>query len=98
MDEKNNQDAGGLCRQLGGDVLDEGSHLSSSIMVEEYKRNTGTWSLDAKTSLDSEVINSVPDSIFSIGLQNFDASTTGRRDPSLEDLNYKQQIQNITRI
>ena len=95
---KTTKTLGGLCRKLGGDVLDEGSHLSSSIMVEEYERNTGTWSLDAKTSLDSEVINSVPDSIFSIGLQNFDASTTGRRDPSLEDLTYKQQIQNITRI
>ncbi|KAL0878201.1 hypothetical protein Bca101_027907 [Brassica carinata] len=66
MDERNNKDAGGLCRKLGGDVLDEGPHLSSSIMVEECERTTGARSLDAETSPDSEVINSVPDSIVSI--------------------------------
>ncbi|KAF8103592.1 hypothetical protein N665_0188s0518 [Sinapis alba] len=59
-DEKKNQDAGVLCRKLA--VLDEGTHLSSSIMVEECERATGTRSLDAETSPDSEVINSVPDS------------------------------------
>ncbi|CAH8305233.1 unnamed protein product [Eruca vesicaria subsp. sativa] len=69
MDEKNNQDAGGLSRKLGGDVLDKGPHLSSSIMVEECERTTGTRSLDAETSPDSEVINSVPDSIIGIGLK-----------------------------
>ncbi|KAF8092644.1 hypothetical protein N665_0407s0023 [Sinapis alba] len=69
MDEKNNQDAGRLFRKLGGDVLDQGPHLSSSIMVEECERTTGTRSLDAETSPDSEVINSVPDSIVSLGLK-----------------------------
>ncbi|KAJ4867056.1 histone methyltransferases(H3-K4 specific) [Raphanus sativus] len=68
-DEKKNQDAEGLCRKLGGDVLDEGTHLSSSIMVEECERATGTRSLDAETSPDSEVINSVPDSTVSNGLK-----------------------------
>lgn len=68
-DEKINQDAGGLCRKLGCDVLDEDPHLSSSIMVEECERATGTGSLDAETSPDSEVINSVPESIVSIGLK-----------------------------
>ncbi|ESQ27388.1 hypothetical protein EUTSA_v10017998mg [Eutrema salsugineum] len=68
-DEKNIQDAGGICRKLGGDILDEDPHLSSSILVEECERATGTRSLDAETSPDSEVINSVPDSIVSIGLK-----------------------------
>ncbi|XP_013591432.1 PREDICTED: LOW QUALITY PROTEIN: histone-lysine N-methyltransferase ASHH2 [Brassica oleracea var. oleracea] len=58
-DEKKNQDAGGLCRKLGGDVLDEGTHLSSSIVVEEGERANGTRPLDSETSPDSEVINSV---------------------------------------
>lgn len=56
------QDNGGLCRKLGGDD----PHLSSSIMVEECDRATQTRSLDAETSPDSEVINSVPDSIVNI--------------------------------
>ncbi|CAH2067713.1 unnamed protein product [Thlaspi arvense] len=68
-DDKDNQDAGGLCRKLGGDVLDEDPHLSSRIIVEECERATGIQSLDAETSPDSEVINSVPDSIVSIGLK-----------------------------
>lgn len=58
-DEKKNQDAGGLCRKLGGDVLDEGTHLSSSMVVEEGERANGTRPLDSETSPDSEVINSV---------------------------------------
>ncbi|KAL1214561.1 Histone-lysine N-methyltransferase ASHH2 [Cardamine amara subsp. amara] len=65
-DENNNQDAGGLCRKLGGDVLDDDPHFSSIIMVEECERATGTRSLGSETSPDSEVINSVPDSIVSI--------------------------------
>ncbi|XP_020889612.1 histone-lysine N-methyltransferase ASHH2 isoform X2 [Arabidopsis lyrata subsp. lyrata] len=65
-DKKNNQDAAGLCRKLGGDVLDDDPHLSSIIMVEECERATGTRSLDAETSPDSEVINSVPESIVNI--------------------------------
>ncbi|KAJ0241435.1 Histone-lysine N-methyltransferase ASHH2 [Hirschfeldia incana] len=67
--EKKNQDAEGLCRKLGGDVLDEGTHLSSSIVVEECERASGARSLDAETSPDSEVISSVPDSTVSIGLK-----------------------------
>ncbi|XP_010471914.1 PREDICTED: histone-lysine N-methyltransferase ASHH2-like isoform X1 [Camelina sativa] len=63
-DEK--QDDGGFCRKPGGDVLDDDPHLSTSIMVEECERATGTRSLDAETSPDSEVINSVPDSIVNI--------------------------------
>ncbi|CAN8234244.1 unnamed protein product [Cochlearia groenlandica] len=66
---RNNQDAGGLCRKLGGDILDENPHMSSNVMVEECERATGTQSLNAETSPDSEVINSVPDSIVSIGLK-----------------------------
>ncbi|AAC34358.1 Hypothetical protein [Arabidopsis thaliana] len=65
-DKKYNQDAGGLCRKVGGDVLDDDPHLSSIRMVEECERATGTQSLDAETSPDSEVINSVPDSIVNI--------------------------------
>ncbi|CAA7013440.1 unnamed protein product [Microthlaspi erraticum] len=69
LEEKSNQDAGGLCRKLGGDVLDQDPRLSSSIMVEGCERATVTLSLDAETSPDSEVINSVPDSIANIGLK-----------------------------
>uniref|UniRef100_A0A1J3F670 Histone-lysine N-methyltransferase ASHH2 n=1 Tax=Noccaea caerulescens TaxID=107243 RepID=A0A1J3F670_NOCCA len=69
LEEKSNQGAGGLCRKLGGDVLDQDPRLPSSIMVEECERATGTLSLDAETSPDSEVINSVPDSIVNIGLK-----------------------------
>ncbi|CAN6936203.1 unnamed protein product [Brassica oleracea] len=58
-DEKKNQDAGGLCRKLGGDVFDERTHLSSSMVVEEGERANGTRPLDSETSPDSEVINSV---------------------------------------
>ncbi|KFK42127.1 histone-lysine n-methyltransferase setd2 [Arabis alpina] len=68
-DEKINQEAGGLCRKLGGDGLAEDPHVSSSIIGEECERATGTRSLDAETSPDSEVINSVPESIVSIGLK-----------------------------
>ncbi|EOA33541.1 hypothetical protein CARUB_v10019650mg [Capsella rubella] len=63
-DENSNQD-GGLCRKLVSDVSDD-PLVSSSVMIEECERATETRSLDAETSPDSEVINSVPDSIVSI--------------------------------
>ncbi|XP_010534715.1 PREDICTED: histone-lysine N-methyltransferase ASHH2-like isoform X2 [Tarenaya hassleriana] len=65
--EKDDLEAQTLCGRLAGNAADD--DLSLGVVVEECRKSTENCYIDAGTSPDSEVINSVPDAIVSSGHQ-----------------------------